>query len=84
MRIVIFSHDEATAGFLIQPMNDRELGPLEMSREERESWRMPALALLERPIWSLPRRAALAALSTYLVLSIVLLAVKAVQIAVQH
>jgi len=57
---------------------------LEMSREERESWRMPALALLERPIWSLPRRAALAALSTYLVLSIVLLAVKAVQIAVQH
>jgi len=45
---------------------------------------MPALALLERPIWSLPRRAALAALSTYLVLSIVLLAVKAVQIAVQH
>src|SRR5207248_1778895 len=57
---------------------------LKMSREERESWRMPALALLERPIWSLPRRAALAALSTYLVLSIVLLAVKAVQIAVQH
>src|SRR5437763_14898263 len=51
-----------------------------MSREERESWRMPALALLERPIWSLPPRAALAALSSYLVLSNVLLPVKAVQL----
>ena len=52
-----------------------------MSRAERENWRMPALALLERPAASLPRRIALAALSGYLVLSIVLLTVKAVQLA---
>ena len=55
-----------------------------MSREERANWRMPALALLERPTWSPARRAALAALSGYLVIAIVLLAVKAVQLAIHR
>ena len=54
----------------------------EVSREERENWRMPALALLERPAASLGRRIALYALGGYLVLSIVLLTVKAVQLAI--
>jgi Mn2+/Fe2+ NRAMP family transporter len=53
----------------------------EFTREERESWRMPALALLERPVWSLGRRVTVYALGGYLVLSIVMLAVKAVQLA---
>jgi len=55
---------------------------LKMSREERQSWRMPALALLERPPWSPVRRVAIVALSAYLVLAIVMLAVKAVELAV--
>jgi Mn2+/Fe2+ NRAMP family transporter len=55
--------------------------PPAISREERENWRMPALAFLERPTWSLGRRVAIWALSGYLVLSIMLLAVKAVQLA---
>src|SRR5947199_7649192 len=46
--------------------------PPPMSREERANWRMPALALLERPTWSPARRAALAALSGYLVIAIVM------------
>jgi Mn2+/Fe2+ NRAMP family transporter len=54
----------------------------EVSRAERENWRMPALALLERPEWSRGRRIALGALSGYLVLAIVMLAVKAVQLAI--
>jgi NRAMP (natural resistance-associated macrophage protein)-like metal ion transporter len=54
---------------------------LMVSGEERENWRMPALALLERPAASLARRVALYALGGYLVLSIVLLTVKAVQLA---
>src|SRR5205823_90348 len=45
--------------------------PPPMSREERANWRMPALTLLERPTWSPARRAALAALSGYLVIAIV-------------
>jgi hypothetical protein len=55
-----------------------------MSRAERENWRMPALALLERPKWSAPRRIAMLALSGYLVLSIILLVVKAVELAIQR
>jgi hypothetical protein len=55
-------------------------GP-EFSRAERESWRMPALVLLERPKWSLPRRIAMVAMGSYLVVAVALLAVKAVQLA---
>ena len=55
-----------------------------MSREERQNWRMPALALLERPPWSPVRRAAIVVLSVYLVLAIVMLAVKAVELALGH
>jgi NRAMP (natural resistance-associated macrophage protein)-like metal ion transporter len=58
-------------------------GP-EMPRAERENWRMPGLALLERPVWSLGRRIAMLTLSGYLVLAIILLAVKAVQIFLHH
>src|SRR5207302_2020247 len=43
----------------------------EVSREERESWRMPALAFLDRPVWSMGRKLAIYALSGYLVLSII-------------
>ncbi len=56
-------------------------GEPHVSQEDRENWRMPALALLERPAYSRFRRVALAALSGYLVLSIVMLAVKAIQLA---
>jgi Mn2+/Fe2+ NRAMP family transporter len=56
----------------------------ELSREERESWRMPALALLERPASSLARRVALYALGSYVVVAIVMLAVKAIQLATQR
>jgi NRAMP (natural resistance-associated macrophage protein)-like metal ion transporter len=55
-------------------------GP-EFSRAERESWRMPALVLLERPRWSTPRRIAMFAMGAYLVVAVALLAVKAVQLA---
>jgi NRAMP (natural resistance-associated macrophage protein)-like metal ion transporter len=53
----------------------------EVSRAEKENWRMPGLALLERPRWSIGRRVAMLTLSGYLVLAIILLAVKAVQLA---
>src|SRR5947208_2740876 len=56
----------------------------EISRAERANWRMPALVLLERPTWSGLRRTAMYALAGYLVLSIVLLAVKAVELATQR
>ena len=52
-----------------------------VSRAERENWRMPALALLERPKSSALRRGAMLLLSGYVVLAAIMLAVKAVQIA---
>jgi NRAMP (natural resistance-associated macrophage protein)-like metal ion transporter len=53
----------------------------DVSRADRENWRMPALVLLERPAWSTPRRVAMAVMAGYLVLAVVLLAVKATQLA---
>jgi Mn2+/Fe2+ NRAMP family transporter len=53
----------------------------EVSQAERENWRMPALALLERPKWSMGRRVAMLVLVGYLVVAVALLAVKAAQLA---
>src|SRR5438445_765137 len=53
----------------------------EVSREERESWRMTALAVLDRPVWPMGSKLAIYALSGYLVLSIIMLVVKAVGLA---
>ncbi|HEV8597716.1 MAG TPA: NRAMP family divalent metal transporter [Candidatus Dormibacteraeota bacterium] len=57
--------------------------PPQISREERANWRMPALALLERPAWSFARRVAMAVLAGYIVLAVVMLVVKAVQLGIQ-
>jgi Mn2+/Fe2+ NRAMP family transporter len=60
-----------------------ESGP-PMSRHERENWRMPALALLERPRTSLGRQVVMYGLAVQLVISIALLAWKAAQVASGH
>ncbi|MBV9357196.1 MAG: divalent metal cation transporter [Chloroflexi bacterium] len=52
-----------------------------MSAEERENWRMPPLVLLNRPTWSPGRKAAILALRAYLVVAVLLLVVKAVELA---
>jgi Mn2+/Fe2+ NRAMP family transporter len=50
----------------------------------RETWRMPPLALLGRPVWSRGRRAAMMVLWVYLVLAVVMLLVKTVQLGLGH
>jgi Mn2+/Fe2+ NRAMP family transporter len=57
---------------------------VEMPRSEKENWRMPALALLERPQWSLPKKIAMFTMAGYIVLAVLFLAIKAVEIAVFH
>jgi len=54
----------------------------QVSRDERANWRMPALALLERPVWSPARRIAMLTLTGYLVVAVILLVVKAVELAI--
>jgi Mn2+/Fe2+ NRAMP family transporter len=46
----------------------------------KEEWTMPPLALLARPVWSTSRKAAMLTLRGYLVVSVGLLIVKAVQL----
>ena len=53
-------------------------------REERETWRMPSLALLTRPVPSRSRLIALYAMRGYLVIAVLLLLVKAVQLGTGH
>jgi len=52
--------------------------------QPRDTWRMPSLALLERPRWSRGRRWSMVTLRIYLVLAVVLLLVKAVQLGTGH
>ncbi len=48
---------------------------------ERSTWTMPPLALLERPRWSPGRKAAMLMLRGYLLIAMILLAVKTAQLA---
>src|SRR5947209_6145924 len=73
------------AGGVRSWLSARNMPPLpEVSRAERENWRMPALALLERPAWSSARKVTIGLLSGYLVVSIVLLVVKAFELAMHR
>ncbi|HSZ04660.1 MAG TPA: NRAMP family divalent metal transporter [Solirubrobacteraceae bacterium] len=49
-------------------------------RDKRMTWTMPPLALLERPVWSPGRKAAMLLLRGYLVVAVLLLIVKTVQL----
>jgi Mn2+/Fe2+ NRAMP family transporter len=57
-------------------------GPLfrQFSKGERDSWRMPPLALLEPATWSVGTRLGMVVLRGYLVVGAILLAVKAIQL----
>ena len=62
----------------------RATGPGPWSDEDRQTWRMPSFALLSRPVPSLGRQIALYGMRGYLVLAVVLLLVKAIQLATGH
>jgi len=51
-----------------------------MSKAERENWRMPPLALLKPVQWSAGTKLAMGMLRGYLVVSVILLVVKAIQL----
>ena len=70
----------AVAGVVYAPGPARATPVAMMARARRDTWRMPPLALLERPEWSPGRKRAMSVLRVYLVASVVLLLVKAVQL----
>jgi Mn2+/Fe2+ NRAMP family transporter len=49
---------------------------------ERETWTMPPLALLEKPVWSRERRLAMRLMWIYVLTTVVLLVVKAIQLGI--
>jgi Mn2+/Fe2+ NRAMP family transporter len=71
----------AMGGYVLRrrgPVGAEETASL--SKERRHTWTMPPLALLERPVWSPGRRAAMLLLRGYLVVAVALLVVKTVQL----
>ena len=62
----------------------RARSSVEVDRRDRDSWRMPPLNVLSKPIMSAGRKAGLTALRTYLAISMVLVIVKIVEMAVGH
>jgi Mn2+/Fe2+ NRAMP family transporter len=57
-------------------------GPVD--RAGRDTWRMPPLALLQRPVMSMGRKVGMSALRLYLAVAMVLVIVKIVQLAIGH
>ena len=54
--------------------------PDRSEREKRETWRMPPLALIERPKWTRGRTTTMYLMYAYLFVAVALLLVKAVQL----
>jgi len=68
------------AGALYLRMVHRRVAPVAEARARRETWRMPPVALLERPVWSRGRTLTMYLMYGYVFLAAVLLLVKAIQI----
>lgn len=61
---------------------DQELAAL--SRMEKETWQMPPLEELTRPVWGISRKVGMFTLRLYLVIAVVLMVVKVIQLAIGH
>ncbi len=62
----------------------RSHSSVEVDRSERDTWRMPPLNMLSKPILSTGRKVGLAALRSYLAIAMILVIVKIVQVAMGH
>jgi hypothetical protein len=57
---------------------------VEVDRRDRETWRMPPLNVLTKPVMSTGRKVALTILRSYLAIAMVLVIVRLVQMALAH
>ena len=57
---------------------------VEVDRRDRETWRMPPLNMLSKPVMSTPRKIGLTILRSYLAIAMVLVIVRLVQMAIGH
>jgi len=70
----------AGAVYLVSPQRQRRRQAPAGHKPRRETWRMPPLALLDRPPWSRARVLAMWSLRSYLVIAVVLLVVDAARL----
>ncbi|HUN36878.1 MAG TPA: hypothetical protein VMU95_33185 [Trebonia sp.] len=71
----------AAAGITLRAGRSRWRGPeARLPRPERESWRMPPLAMLKPVTWSPAVRLGMLALRGYLIIAALLLLIKAIQL----
>ena len=68
------------AGYVVRNRPSATVEVERIPRERRNTWTMPPLALLERPLWSPGRKAAMLLLRGYLVVAVMLLVIKTVQL----
>ncbi len=62
----------------------RAVGGVPADRTGRDTWRMPPLAMLSKPVLSTGRKIGLSALRAYLAIAMILVIVKIVQVALGH
>jgi Mn2+/Fe2+ NRAMP family transporter len=62
----------------------RAVGGVPADRTGRDTWRMPPLAMLSKPVLSTGRKIGLSALRAYLAIAMILVIVKIVQLALGH
>ena len=70
----------AVGGVLVVRARRRRPPAVPVSAQRRDTWRMPPLSLLDRPKWSRGRLVGMYLLRGYLVVAVLLLAVKAVEL----
>ena len=68
------------SGFAIRNRRGAAAVQVSSAHEDRRSWTMPPLALLERPVWSPGRKTGMLMLRGYLVIAVLLLVIKTVQL----
>jgi Mn2+/Fe2+ NRAMP family transporter len=62
----------------------RSHSSVEVDRRDRDTWRMPPLNMLSKPLMSTGRKIGLGALRSYLAIAMILVIVKIVQVAIGH
>jgi Mn2+/Fe2+ NRAMP family transporter len=82
--IVICAAVSVLAGAWVLVRARRAVGSVPVDRSGRDSWRMPPLAMLSKPVLSTGRKIGLTALRAYLAIAMILVVVKIVQVAIGH
>src|ERR1035441_4172853 len=72
------------AGAFVLARARRSHRSVDVDRRDRDTWRMPPLNMLSKPIMSTGRKLGLSALRSYLAIAMILVIVKIVQVAIGH